>query len=315
MTQLLTEPVAPQVPPVADRRSGPRLRWGQAGAHDVDHRVHPDVRGLADVRHPRRADPEGARALRPPAGLDQRRRGAQRLALAAAGRHAHRPGRRPRRHRRDAAAHRDPLLLHHPGDELPAAARARLPRRVRRQPVQRRHLVERSLVPQGPAGLRARRLRRRQHRRLGHQAAHRAAPDDHRGHGRRHLPRHLPRRLADLPRLLHGGPRRRRGADLRHRAAPRPPRRCRQAGARDARPAAARAGVAVQPLLRRRLRRLRGPRRLAAEVLRRQLRHPAGGGRAAQRDVHLPGIPAATRSAAGSPTGGAPAGSCTGPSP
>ena len=38
------------------------------------------------------------------------------------------------------------------GDELPAAARARLPRRVRRQPVQRRHLVERRLVPQGPPG-------------------------------------------------------------------------------------------------------------------------------------------------------------------
>ena len=43
--------------------------------------------------------------------------------------------------------------------------------------------------PQGPPGLRARRLRCRQRRRLGDQAPHRAAADDHRRHRGRHLPR------------------------------------------------------------------------------------------------------------------------------
>ena len=314
MTQLLTEPVAQQAAPRRGCRSRPRLRWGQAGPHDVDHRLHPDVRGLADVRHPRRADPEGARALRPAAGLDHRRRGAQRLAVAPAGGHAHRPGRWSRRHRGDAAPHRDPLLLHHPGDELPAAAGPGLPRRVRRQPVQRRHLVERRLVPQGPPGLRARRLRRRQHRRLGHQAAHRAAPDDHRRHRGRHLPRHLPGRLADLPRLLHRGPGRGRGPHPRRRAAPRPPRpapasRCARCSPRCGTCGCGGSASTTPPSSAPTWRWPPGCRSTTSTTSTSRWRRPRCSARRSS-SRH----PCCARSVAGSPTAGAPAGSCTGPS-
>ena len=55
------------------------------------------------------------------------------------------------------------------------------------------------------------------------------------------------------------------------------------------------AGLAVQPLLRRRLRRLRRAFGLAADLLQGHLRRPAPHGRAADGDVHLPRQPAPPR--------------------
>ena len=60
-----------------------------------------------------------------------------------------------------------------------------------------------------------------------------------------------------------------------------------------AQPAQAHAGLALQPLLRRRVRRLRRARGLAAEVLRRRLRARAEQRRPADGAVHLPGLAAA----------------------
>ena len=315
MSQLMTEPVAAPATPVTDAARGQvsggakRVLTMSTVAFTLMFAVWL-MFGILGV-----PIQQGARAHRPPAGLDQRRRGAQRLAVAPAGRHAHRPGRRPRGHHRDAAAHRDPLLLHHPGHELPATARARLPRRVRRQPVQRRHLVERRLVPQGAPGLRARRLRRRQRRRLGDQAAHRAAPDDHRGHGRRHLPRHLPRRLADLPGHLHRCPGRRRGAHLRHRArgttaAPAPASRCARCSPRCGTCACGGSASTTPRSSGPTSRSLPGCRSTTSTTSTSRWRRLRCSARPSS-SRH----PCCARSAAGSPTAGAPAGSCTGPSP
>jgi NNP family nitrate/nitrite transporter-like MFS transporter len=115
-------------------------------------------------------------------------------------------------------------------------ARARLPRRLRGQPLLGRHRVELGVDAEGAPGLRARRLRRRQRRRLGHQAPPRARPGHPRRHCRPRVLRDLQGRLADLPRDLHRRAGRRRDPDLRHRPAPRQDGRRRQADPRDARP-------------------------------------------------------------------------------
>ena len=231
------------------------------------------------------------------------------------GRHAHRPDRRPRRHDRDAAARpRSPASSSPRRPSYLPLLVLGVPRRLRRQPVQRRHRVERRLVPQGPPGLRARRLRRRQRRRLGHQALIVLLPTiiastagaTYLGifpGGWRIFPAFYTVALvvvAVLTFVVVAAPRPQRGAGkpVREMLAP----------------LQARAGLALQPLLRGRLRRLRRPRRLAAQVLRRQLRR-----RRCRRPRCSP-RPSSSRhpccdpSAAGSPTAAAPGGSCTGPS-
>lgn len=70
--------------------------------------------------------------------------------------------------------------------------------------------------------------------------------------------------------------------------------RGRQAGRGDARPLEACAGLALQPLLSRSLRRVCRPGRLAAEVLRREFRHPPARGGAAHRHLHLPRLAASS---------------------
>ena len=157
--------------------------------------------------------------------------------------------------------------------------------------VQRRHRLERGLVLPAQPGLRPRRLRGRQRRRLAHQV-HR--PGHHHGDRGLGVPRRPdPRRLALHPRAVrlpagrHGRPRLLRRAAARPQARQRPPAR------RDVPPAEVHPGVALQPLLRGRLRRVRGAGVGAAQVLRRRLRPGAAAGRAAHRAVHLPGLAAA----------------------
>ena len=167
--------------------------------------------------------------------------------------------------------------------------------------------------PRQHAGLRARGLRRWQRRRLGHQV-HRTVSD--RDWCRRRVIRRVDSRRLAL-----------RAVSLRRAAG-----RCMAAAiwfvrpkqdhkpgagrpmARNAAAAQPDARLAVQPLLRRRLRRLRRALGLAAEVLRRRLRDATCRGRAADGPVHLPGEPAAAARAAGSRTSSARGASCTGSS-
>jgi hypothetical protein len=119
------------------------------------------------------------------------------------------------------AAHGDPGLLRHPGQQLRHAARPRLPRRLRRQPLLGRHRVELRVDPEGAAGLRARRLRGRQRRRLGHQAS--SSPRDHRSAPPAHvLLRHLQGGWRIFPVIYSVAPRRAGDPHLRHRPPPRP---------------------------------------------------------------------------------------------
>jgi NNP family nitrate/nitrite transporter-like MFS transporter len=153
------------------------------------------------------------------------------------------------------------------------AARLRLPGRLRRERLQRRHRVELGLVPARAAGLRARRLRSRQRRRLGHQVRgagrHRDRP------GRRLRQRRHPRRLAPGALLLRRGA----GGHGRHDVDPgaqaRPQARLGPAAPGDADAVEHAAGLALQHVLRRRLRCVRRPRGLAAQVLRRRVRRAA----------------------------------------
>ena len=140
-------------------------------------------------------------------------------------------------------------------------------------------------------------------------------PDDHRRHGRRHLPRHLPRRLADLPRLLHGGPRRRRGAHLRRRAAARPPRpapasRCARCSPRCGTCGCGGSASTTPPCSGPTSRWRPGCRSTTSTTSTSRWRRPRCSARPSSSRR-----PCCARSAAGSPTAGAPAGSCTGPSP
>ena len=118
-----------------------------------------------------------------------------------------------------------------------------------------------------------------------------------------------------FPAFYTRGPGRGRGPHPRRRAAPRPPGRRRQAGARDARPAAATCGCGVsasttQPSSAPTWRWPRGCRSTTSTTSTSPWPRPRCSARRSS-SRH----PCCARSVAGSPTAGAPAGSCTGPSP
>ena len=177
-------------------------------------------------------------------------------------------------------------------DSYGAAAGPGLPRRVRRQLLQRRHRLELGLVRRASA--RASRSASSAPATSAPRSPSSSAPAAHRRH-RRAPPTSASSRAAGASSrsiyavLLVVA----RGADLVHRPAPRPdagprPRLRRAAAARSAD-----ARLALQPLLRRGVRRLRRAGRLAAEVLRRQLRRQPADRGPAHRHLHLPGVPAA----------------------
>ena len=254
----------------------------------LHHRLHPDVRRLVDVRHPRQADQLRVRALRGPALVDHRRGGAQRLAVAAASWDDHRPHRRPEGDDLPAARLGGSGLPGVEGRLLRHAGGPRVLRRVRRQLLQRRHRVELGLAATRAPRIRPGPLRRRQRRRLGHQVRRPTA--DRRDDRGSDLPGHLPWWMA----LRAGAVRRAAGADGSSHVVPRTPcgpdpGRLRSSHA-TAGTASAAARLALRHLLRRLLRGLRRSRGVAAHLLPRQLRRHLADGRPPDGHLHLPGL-------------------------
>ena len=245
----------------------------EPGAVAVHGRLHADVRGVADVRHPRHARSRRSSGS-PTSQLSWL------IAVAVlngslwrlpAG-HDHRPHRRPQG--RDLRCSRAPRCPPSSSPRPSPTARCSCWPSSSASPA----------TPSAPAspGTPPGTPRERQGFALGVFGAGNVGASvtkfigpaaDHR-HRRRHLLRLLRRRLADRPGVL------RRRCSLvvaalvwfGHARATtgRPARASRCASS--SRPLRQHAGLAVQPLLRGRLRRLRRPGRLAAEVLRRQLR-------------------------------------------
>src|SRR5699024_3504448 len=121
---------------------------------------------VADVRHPRGADPGGTRLNRRAAFVDLRARRAQRLDVAPARGDHHRPDRRAEGDDLPVVRLGDPRLLRGEDRELRDASAPRLPRRFRREPLLGGKRVERRLVLPGSPGPRARGDRGGQRRRL-----------------------------------------------------------------------------------------------------------------------------------------------------
>ena len=245
----------------------------------LDRRLHPAVQRLADARRARAEDPRGVQVLPRPDGVARRRGDPRRGLPAAEFRHLGRPLRRPDddlgapRPLRRAGLSR--LLRPH----LFSIPRLRPVVRPGRDALHRRDRVELGVVPRRGQGDGPGRLRRGERRGLGHEAARRARPvgAHARPDGR------LSRRL-DSGRLAHPA------GDLRRDAPPdgagRPPARPHARPDPGQGPVARRPDeaaprhprLAVQPLLRDRLRRLRRALGLAADLLQGHLRrHPPHG--------------------------------------